>query len=91
AKIELDMGTATGGVVTQEVIVYDGDDLQQATKRAVYQDFRIGEINTAKGEEFVELRYPGGEKYLRIGDVHGGVEPLALQREMIRRTIKEHL
>jgi len=91
AKIELDVGTATGGVATQEVTVYDGDDLQQATKRAVYQDFRIGEINTAKGEEFVELRYPGGEKYLRVGDVYGGVEPLAIQREMIRRTIKEHL
>lgn len=91
AKIELDVGTATGGVITQEVTVYDGDDLQQATKRAVYQDIRIGEINTAKGEEFVELRYPGGEKYLHIGDVHGGVEPLAIQREMIRRTIKEHL
>ncbi|RTX98124.1 restriction endonuclease subunit R [Pseudomonas sp. C 49-2] len=91
AKIELDVSTATGGVVTQEVTAYDGDDLQQTAKRAVYQDIRIGEINTAKGEEFVELRYPGGEKYLRIGDVHGGAEPLAIQREMIRRTIKEHL
>lgn len=91
AKVELDVGTATGGVTTQEVTVYDGDDLQQTTKRAIYQDIRIGEINTAKGEEFVELRYPGGEKYLRIGEAHGGVEPLAIQREMIRRTIKEHL
>lgn len=91
AKVELDVGTATGGVSTQEVTVYDGDDLEQATKRAVYKDLRIGEINTAKGEEFVELRYPGGEKYLRIGEVHGGLEPLAIQREMIRRTIKEHL
>jgi hypothetical protein len=25
----------------------------------------VGEINTAKGEEFVELRYPGGEVFLR--------------------------
>jgi hypothetical protein len=39
----------------------------------------------------LELRYPGGEKYLRIGEAHGDVEPLAIQREMIRRTIKEHL
>ncbi|HBO4312098.1 TPA: DEAD/DEAH box helicase family protein [Pseudomonas aeruginosa] len=91
AKVELDVGTATGGVSTQEVTLYDGDDLEQATKRAVYKDLRIGEINTAKGEEFVELRSPGGEKYLRIGEIHGGVEPLAIQREMIRRTIKEHL
>ncbi|MFG0410280.1 type III restriction-modification system endonuclease [Pseudomonas sp. FYR_11] len=91
AKVELDVATASGGVATQEATVYDGDDLEQTTKRTVYKDFRIGEINTAKDEEFVELRYPGGEKYLRIGEIHGGMEPLAIQREMIRRTIKEHL
>lgn len=79
------------GVHRQEVTVQDGDDLEQSTQRALYADFRIGEIKTAKGEEFVELRYPGGEKYLRIGEAHGDVEPLAIQREMIRRTIKEHL
>jgi len=91
AKVELDVATTSGGVVTQEATVYDGDDLEQTTKRAIYKDLRIGEINIAKGEEFVELRYPGGEKYMCIGEVYGGVEPLAIQREMIRRTIKEHL
>ena len=44
--------------------VSDGDDLQQsADGRAIYADFRVGEINTAKGEEFMELRYPGGEVF----------------------------
>ena len=90
AKVELDMETLAG-VHRQEVMVQDGDDLEQTTHRAMYADYRIGEIKTAKGEEFVELRYPGGEKYLRIGEAHGDVEPLAIQREMIRRTIKEHL
>lgn len=90
AKIELDMETLVG-VHRQEVTVQDGDDLEQTTYRAIYADYRIGDIKTAKGEEFVELRYPGGEKYLRIGEAHGDVEPLAIQREMIRRTIKEHL
>jgi type III restriction enzyme len=90
AKVELDVETLAG-VHRQEVMVQDGDDLEQTTQRAMYADYRIGEIKTAKGEEFVELRYPGGEKYLRIGEAHGDVEPLAIQREMIRRTIKEHL
>lgn len=90
AKVELDMETLAG-VHRQEVMVQDGDDLEQTTHRAMYADYRIGEIKTVKGEEFVELRYPGGEKYLRIGEAHGDVEPLAIQREMIRRTIKEHL
>jgi type III restriction enzyme len=90
AKVELDVKTAAG-VKRQEVIVQDLDDLEQTTKRALYADFRIGTIKTAKGDEFMELRYPDGEKYLQLGEAHGDVEPLAIQREMIRRTIKEHL
>lgn len=91
AKVELDKQTATG-VQRVEVTVSDGDDLQQsADGRAIYADFRVGEINTAKGEEFMELRYPGGEVFLQPGQAHGDVDALAVQREMIRRTIKEHL
>ncbi len=90
AKVELDVATASG-VKRQEVTVCDGDDLEQSTKRAIYADFRIGEINTTKDEEFLELRYPGGEAYLALGQAHGDVDALAVQREMIRRTIKEHL
>ena len=90
AKVELHVQTATGAK-PQVLTVNDGDDLQQLTKRAVYADFRVGEINTAKGEEFMELRYPGGEIYLALGQAHGEVDALAVQREMIRRTIKEHL
>jgi len=90
AKVELHVQTATGAK-PQVLPVNDGDDLQQLAKRAVYADFRVGEINTAKGEEFMELRYPGGEVYLALGQAHGEVDALAVQREMIRRTIKEHL
>uniref|UniRef100_C5CL46 Type III site-specific deoxyribonuclease n=1 Tax=Variovorax paradoxus (strain S110) TaxID=543728 RepID=C5CL46_VARPS len=90
AKVELHVKTASG-VKPQEVTVGDGDDLQQSTKRAVYADFRVGEINTAKGEEFLELRYPGGEVMLAVGQAYGDVDALAVQREMIRRTIREHL
>ena len=90
AKVELHVQTASG-VKPQEVAVSDGDDLQQTSKRAIYADFRVGEINTAKGKEFLELRYPGGEVFLALGQAYGDVDALAVQREMIRRTIKEHL
>jgi type III restriction enzyme len=90
ARVELDVETRSG-VTRQEVTVSDGDDLEQSTKRAIYADIRVGEINTTKGEEFLELRYPGGEAYLSLGQAHGDVDALAVQREMIRRTIKEHL
>jgi type III restriction enzyme len=90
ARIELDVATANG-VNRQELLVSDGDDLEQLAKRPIYADFRVGEINTAKGDEFMELRYPGGEMFLKPGQAHGDVDALAIQREMIRRTIREHL
>jgi type III restriction enzyme len=90
AKVELDMETASG-VQRREVIVQDGDNLEQTTKRAMYADCRIGEIRVGKGNEYMELRVPGGEQYLKSGQAWGDVDALAVQREMIRRTIKEHL
>lgn len=90
AKVELDVATANG-VQRREVIVQDGDDFEQATRRPIYQGCRIGEIRLERGNEFVELRVPGGEHYLKLGQAWGDVDELAMQREMIRRTIKEHL
>ena len=90
AKVEVDKQTA-GRVARTEVTVQDGDNLEMTTGRAVYHDCRVGEIRVAKGAEFLELRYPGGEQYLRLGQAFGDVEPLAVQRQMIHRTIKEHL
>ena len=90
AKVELDAETAAG-VRRREVTVQDGDDLEQITKRAIYQDCRIGEIRVEKSNEFVELRVPGDERFLRLGESYGDVDALAVQREMIRRTIHEHL
>ena len=89
AKVELDAETAAG-VRRREVTVQDGDDLEQITKRAIYQDCRIGEIRVEKSNEFVELRVPGDERFLRLGESYGDVDTLAVQREMIRRTIREH-
>lgn len=90
AKVEVDKDTRSG-VRRQTITVQDGDDLEQATGRAVYENLRIGEIRVAKGSEFMELRYPGGEQYLKLGEAHGDIDHQALHREMIRRTIKEHL
>lgn len=90
ALVELDVQTA-GGVRRREVAVQDSDDLEQTAKRAIYADCRIGEIRVEKGNEYMELRVPGGEQFLKPGQAWGDVEALAVQREMIRRTIREHL
>jgi type III restriction enzyme len=91
ATVELDVQTKAGSVKRQEVEVQDGFDLQQETGRAVYADLRIGNIRAAKKDELLELHVPGAQHYLRVNETWGGVEPLAIEREMIRRTIKEHL
>jgi type III restriction enzyme len=90
ATVELDVHLATG-VHRREVEVHDGDLLELATGRELYRACRVGEIRVAKGGEFMELRVPGGENFLRPGQAWGDVDVLAVQREMIRRTIKEHL
>ena len=91
ARVELDMATAHG-VSRQTVTVSPLDQLEQVTKREIYRDHIIGQdIRDARDDKFMELRYPGGEQYLRPGQAYGEVEPLAVHRQMIHRTIKEHL
>ena len=90
ARVELDVEVA-GRVRRTERTVQDGDDLEQTTGRAVYRDCRIGEIRIGRGNAFVELRVPGGECFLREGEAWGDVDAASIQRQMIRRTISEHL
>ena len=91
AKVELDIATAHG-VARQTVTVAPLDKLEEVTKREIYRDHIIGQdIRDAKDDKFMELRYPGGEEYLRPGQAYGDVDVLAVQRQMIQRTIKEHL
>lgn len=91
AKVELDTQTAGGGVDRNVKEVRDGDLLELATGRALYADCRVGEIRVQPGSEHMELRVPGGEHFLKPGQSWGDVDLLAVQREMIRRTIREHL
>jgi len=90
ATVELAVETATG-VQRKTLTVHDGDDLEQTTKRAVYANHRIGTIRHSSDDKYVEVQVPGSERYLRPGEVIGEAGGAALPRQMIRRTIKEHL
>ncbi|MCY3767562.1 MAG: DEAD/DEAH box helicase family protein [Gemmatimonadetes bacterium] len=90
ATVELDM-EKFGKICRERVEVYQEDDLAETTQRAVYRDCRIGEIWIESGSEYIELRVPGEERFLRIGEAWGDVDALTIQRQMIRRTIREHL
>lgn len=91
ASIEVDRENAAGAVRRDTITVQDGFDLEQETGRSLYTNIRIGEIRTAKGNQFLELKVPGSEIFLRVQEAWGDVDASAVEREMIRRTIKEHL
>lgn len=95
ATIEVDRENAAGVVRRDTITVQDGFDLEQETGRALYANIRIGEIRAGSGkktaDQFLELKAPGNEVFLRVGEAWGDVDASAVHREMIRRTIKEHL
>lgn len=90
AKIEADF-VRSGNVRRDILTVEDGDDLEQETGRALYENFRIGTITCGKDNETIQVSMPGGEVTLHPGEAVGGVSPDDVKRLMIRRTIKEHL
>lgn len=95
ASIEVDRENSAGVVRRDTITVQDGFDLEPETGRALYADIRIGEIRAGSGkknsDQFLELKVPGNEVFLRVGEAWGDVDASAVHREMIRRTIKEHL
>lgn len=73
-----------------EITVYDGTTLDDETGRDIYQGYRISEIRTGK-EGYLTLETPSNTYYMNVGDVVGDIDPMLIQRHMIRRTIREHL
>jgi len=90
AKVEIDVQQG-GQVRRKEITVQDGDDLEDATGRAIYKDCRIGEIRVAGGDSLLEVKTAGSETFLAVGQAIGDVDADAVRRLMIRRTITEHL
>lgn len=90
AKIEIDV--QRGKNIKREILtVEDGDDLEQLTNRAIYDNMQIGTITCGKNNESVQIKGPGIDQVLLPGDAVGAVSPDEIKRLMIRRTIKEHL
>lgn len=90
ARIEVDVLEGKQ-VRRKEVVVQDGDNLEELTGRAIYADCRIGEIRTGRDNQLLEVKLPGSETFLQPGQAVGDVDADALKRLMIRRTIHEHL
>jgi len=90
AEVELDVKTSSG-IKRMKLMVFDGDDLEQRTGRALYANHTIGEISVHKGNAFMELKVPGDQHFMTPGGSCGDVDLEGFHRLMIRRTIQEHL
>ncbi len=90
ARVEIDVLEGKQ-VRRKEVVVQDGDDLEELSKRAIYADCRIGEIRAGRDNQLLEVKLPGSETFLQPGQAVGDVDADALKRLMLRRTIHEHL
>lgn len=90
ARVEIDVQEGAN-VQRREKVVQDGDDLEDVTGRALYKDYRIGEIRVAGGSSLLEVKLAGSEEFLPVGNTIGDVDAGAIKRMMIRRTIHEHL
>lgn len=89
AKVEIDV--QRGKNIKRELLtVEDGDDLEQVTKRSIYENMQISTITCGKNNETIEVKGEGFDQTLKVGDAIGGVDPDEIKRLMIRRTIKEH-
>lgn len=88
AKVEVDVQTKSG-VSRKPVTVRPGDDLQQVTGRNVYANLLVKNMGCKVGEEFLELS--NIEHSLSVGESIGDIDPDAVTRLMITRTIDEHL
>jgi type III restriction enzyme len=88
AVLELDVQHGTS-VARESITVQAGYDLEQYTNRPLYAGYLVDDIGCRNGDEYVQ--FSNLEEPLRIGEAVGGVDEDAVKRQMIRRTIEEHL
>jgi type III restriction enzyme len=90
ATVLADVANKKGAITRKEITVYDGMLLDDETGRDIYQGYRISEIRTGK-DGYLTLETPLNTYYLNVGEVVGDIDPMLIQRHMIRRTVREHL
>ena len=92
AVIEVDV-QQKGKVVRKELTIEEGNaDLEQETGRTLYANLRIEDFGIGRrAGERGWVRLSNRQQLLHEGESIGGVDESALQRQMIRRTIREHL
>ena len=89
AKVEVDMRMRNGNVQRKTKTIKPGDDLEEVTKRDVYEGFIVDNIYCEKGNEYIS--FTSRDEVIRLGDAIGGAADMEQKRLQIRKTIDRHL
>lgn len=90
AKIEVDVASKDGiGIQRKVIVVKKGDDLESKTKRSVYSNYYVDDIWCEVGNEYIDFQPV--DKIIPLGTAIGDVDDLIIKRQMISKTIQEHL
>lgn len=89
AKIEADVNE-NGHIVTKELTIKNGSDLSSVklTNREMYEGYIVDEIYCEEELEYVKF---SNEKKIIKGAATGKISELAVKKQLIYLTIKEHL
>ena len=87
AKVEVDVSMRNGSVQRKTKAVKPGDDLEEVTKRDVYEGYIVDNIYCEKGSEYIS--FTSQDDVIRLGDAIGGaddIEEKRLQYERLSRS-----
>lgn len=89
AKLELDV--LEKGKIKRKTInnIKANTDLEQLTNRTEYAGYIIKDIYAVEGNEYID--FTSRDEYIRLGEAIGDVDDKQVKRQLIRKTIEEHL
>lgn len=88
AKVEIDV-LEKGKIKRITKPIKKGANLEELTKRELYEGFKIDEINCEKGKEYIT--FTSNDILIQKGETYGDIDHDELKRVQIRKTIEEHL
>jgi type III restriction enzyme len=88
AKVEIDINQK-GTTKRVRKIVKKNDDLEEITKREIYEGYIIDEISCYEDNEFIS--FTSKQERIRKGQTAGLIDEDIVKRQQISSTIEEHL
>ncbi len=88
AQVEFD-ALVRGNIKRQRKWLKQNDDLEEITKRDIYEGYIINDIYLTEGNEYID--FTSRNEVIRLHEAVGAENDLQIKAEMIRKTVQEHL